>query len=149
MHENLDNFIIMAVAQYGGGAVSNGMATKSRECNTVNEATRAFSPQNSRRIHNFSRLVIGKRLSYADVRWDWRGRYFAKRTHTTTNRSNQASLQAHLALADRIDQFLRDFLHVAVDIVALEVYRRVHCLHDLLDCTGDQRTDSFRRPVSE
>ncbi|CAK9145950.1 unnamed protein product [Ilex paraguariensis] len=23
------------------------------------------------------------------------------------------------------------------------------CLHDLLDCTGDQRTDSFRRPVSE
>ncbi|CAK9145954.1 unnamed protein product [Ilex paraguariensis] len=57
----------MAVAQLSGGAVSNGMANRSRECNTVNEVTRAFSPQDSRRIHNFSRLVIRKRLSYANV----------------------------------------------------------------------------------
>ncbi|CAK9153910.1 unnamed protein product [Ilex paraguariensis] len=33
----------------------------------MNEATMAFSPQQSRRIHNFSRLVIRKGLSYADV----------------------------------------------------------------------------------
>jgi len=62
-----------------------------------------------------------------------------ERVHSATDPRPEPALQAHLVLLDRLDHFLRDTAHIAVHVVALEVHRRVHCLHDLLHRVRHQR----------
>ena len=57
----------------------------------------------------------------------------------------EAALEADLVLADGVDDLGGDALHVAVDVVFLEVDGGVHGVHDLLDGAGDEGADSVTR----
>ena len=57
----------------------------------------------------------------------------------------EAPLEADLVAADGVDDGGRHGGHVAVDVVGLEVERRVHGLHDLLHGAGDEGPDAVAR----
>lgn len=54
----------------------------------------------------------------------------------------EAALEADLVLADGVEDLGGDALHVAMDVVLLEVDGGVHGVHDLLDGAGDKGADS-------
>uniref|UniRef100_A0A7C8YSI6 Uncharacterized protein n=1 Tax=Opuntia streptacantha TaxID=393608 RepID=A0A7C8YSI6_OPUST len=68
-----------------------------------------------------------------------------QRANPTSNRSCETSLEAHLVLSYGIQHFFWNLLHVTVNLILLEVHRRVHRLHHLLDGASDQRPDSIAR----
>jgi len=53
-------------------------------------------------------------------------------TDAATHGGDQASLETHLVLPNRLQHLLRHRLHVPVDLELLKVNRRVHRLHHLL-----------------
>ena len=68
--------------------------------------------------------------------------HHVQRAHASADRRLEPALEAHLVLLNRLDQLRRHRLHVAVDVVLLEVDRRVHSLHHLLHGAGDERADA-------
>lgn len=64
---------------------------------------------------------------------------------TSTDGSLQPTLEADLIVADGVNHLRRHALHVAVDFVALKMNGSAHSLKDLLDGTGNKRTDAIAR----
>jgi len=64
---------------------------------------------------------------------------------TATDGGGEAALEADLVAADGLDDLGGDRGHVAVDLVRLEVDRRVHRLHHLPHGARDEGTDAVAR----
>lgn len=65
--------------------------------------------------------------------------------HTTAYGGGEAALEADLVAADGLDDLGGDRGHVAVDLVRLEIDRRVHRLHHLPHGARDEGPDAVAR----
>lgn len=66
-------------------------------------------------------------------------------TDSPTNRGGEPALEAHLVPPDRLDHLRRHRGHVPVDLVRLEIHRRVHRLHHPPHGAGDEGADPVSR----